>query len=86
MTAEIRQKLEELHGLLATEFISRIGSGEAEPALLNAARQFLKDNGVDAAPKSAVNPLDTLNNILLPFPNTKVEVDLPRLPKHIIEA
>ena len=36
-----------LHGALADEFIKRIGSGQASPADLNAARQFLKDNGIN---------------------------------------
>ena len=40
--------LEALHGSLATELSDRIKSGEATAADLSVARQFLKDNGIDA--------------------------------------
>lgn len=39
-------KLSDLHGILASEFIRRIKNGEASPSDLNAARQFLKDNSI----------------------------------------
>ena len=38
--------LSDLHGIVAEEFINRISKGAATPADLNAARQFLKDNGI----------------------------------------
>ena len=38
-------KMEGLQDLLIDEFIQQIKSGESSPALLNAARQMLKDNG-----------------------------------------
>ena len=41
--------LEALHEALAQHFLAEIQAGEAPPSLLNAARQFLKDNGVEAA-------------------------------------
>lgn len=42
-----------LHGILADEFIRRIKNGDASPSDLNAARQFLKDNGISCdGPKS----------------------------------
>lgn len=42
-----------LHGILADEFIRRIKKGDASPSDLNAARQFLKDNGISCdGPKS----------------------------------
>ena len=40
--------LEALHSSLATELSQRIKSGEATAADLSVARQFLKDNGIDA--------------------------------------
>ena len=42
-TADI---LGDLHGIIAEEFIKRIREGKASPSDLNAARQFLKDNGI----------------------------------------
>lgn len=38
--------LNQLHGHLADEFIARIKNRTASPSDLNAARQFLKDNGI----------------------------------------
>lgn len=63
---ENREKLEALHGLLTEEFITRIKSGEAEPSLLSAARQFLKDNSVDAV-VTEDSPLNRLTGLVLPF-------------------
>tara|TARA_R100001015_G_C4619710_1_gene176497 strand:+ start:1067 stop:1303 length:237 start_codon:yes stop_codon:yes gene_type:complete len=63
---ENREKLEDLHGLLTEEFIARIKSGEAEPSLLSAARQFLKDNSVDAV-VTEDSPLNRLTGLVLPF-------------------
>lgn len=40
--------LEQLHGLLAQEFIDRIKEGKATSGDLAAAVRLLKDNGVDA--------------------------------------
>lgn len=40
------ETLASLHGALAAHFLERITSGEATPADLNAARQFLKDNSI----------------------------------------
>ena len=83
MTKEqTRTLLESLHGLLAEEFINRIQSGEAEPALLNAARQFLKDNAVDACP-AASTPLAQLS-IMLPF--TPEVIDVTPIPKTVLTA
>ena len=41
--------LDGLHGLLARYFASELGKGECAPSLLNAARQFLKDNHIEAS-------------------------------------
>ena len=48
-----------LHGILADEFIRRIKNGDASPSDLNAARQFLKDNGIscDGPRNERVNTL-----------------------------
>ncbi len=58
-------KMEGLQDLLIDTFIDRIQSGEDTPALLNAARQLLKDNNISAAVTKG-SPLDNLVNIL-PF-------------------
>jgi len=59
------QLLDALHGLLAQEFIDKIKAGTATAADLSAARQFLKDNGVNAVPA----PGSPVNNLMetLPF-------------------
>jgi len=46
----VKTKLEELHELVADALLDKIRDGEATPADLNVARQFLKDNGIDAIP------------------------------------
>lgn len=58
-------KMEGLQDLLIDTFIDRIQSGDDTPALLNAARQLLKDNNISAAVTKG-SPLDSLVNIL-PF-------------------
>ncbi len=58
-------KMEGLQDLLIDEFIDKIKTGEASPALLNAARQMLKDNGIYATVTKS-SPLGELVN-LLPF-------------------
>ena len=42
--------LEDLHKTLAQELLDRIKSGEEKASVLNVARQFLKDNGIEAIP------------------------------------
>lgn len=59
------QKLDQLQDLLIDEFTARIQSGEATPSDLNAARQLLKDNGIQVAIKEG-NPASDLMK-LLPF-------------------
>jgi hypothetical protein len=49
MTASTRI-LEDLHTTLAEELLRRIKAGDESPALLNVARQFLRDNGVEGLP------------------------------------
>ena len=43
-------KLKELHGVLAEELLKRVKDPEAKSSDLNVARQFLRDNGIDAVP------------------------------------
>ena len=43
------EKMHVLQDLLTNEFIGRIQTGDAEPSLLNAARQFLRDNGIHSS-------------------------------------
>ena len=63
--SEQTEKLNVLQDLLITEFIERIQAGAATPSDLNAARQFLKDNGVHAQVTND-NPLGNLVD-MLPF-------------------
>lgn len=70
---EKSKKLDLLQDMLIDEFMERIKSGEATPSDLNAARQLLKDNGVQCQ-ISDNNPASDLMK-LLPF-----EDDIDPLP------
>lgn len=63
------EKLKELHGLLAEELLKRVKDPDAKSADLNVARQFLKDNNIDAVPTED-SPLKKLIDEL-PFDETK---------------
>lgn len=67
MTKATEEALDALHGQLAKSLKDRIADGSATAADLSVARQFLKDNGIDAVPKKG-SPLDDLKNSL-PFPD-----------------
>ena len=43
-------KLRELHGFLAEKLLEKVKDPECKSADLNVARQFLRDNGIDAVP------------------------------------
>tara|TARA_E500000178_G_C16805876_1_gene654639 strand:+ start:319 stop:537 length:219 start_codon:yes stop_codon:yes gene_type:complete len=43
-------KLRELHAILAEKLLEKIKDPDAKSADLNVARQFLRDNGIDAVP------------------------------------
>lgn len=58
--------LDELHGLLAEEFIKRIKDGKATSGDLSAAVRLLKDNGIEARSTEAADVEDRLAS-LLPF-------------------
>lgn len=60
-----------LQDLLTDEFIARIKIGDAEPSLLNAARQYLKDNGVHSGLKQDTKIQDLVS--VLPFKEEEEE-------------
>ena len=60
-----KEKLEQLHEVLTQELLTRIQAGEAAPALLNVARQFLRDNGIE----SLALPGSPLCDLLSQLPN-----------------
>tara|TARA_B100000579_G_scaffold427830_1_gene437015 strand:- start:1521 stop:1766 length:246 start_codon:yes stop_codon:yes gene_type:complete len=70
-----KEKLEDkfylLQDMLTDEFIERIKSGEAEPSLLNAARQYLKDNNIHASLKQDDKLQDLVS--ILPFKDEEDE-------------
>jgi len=68
-----KDQLAELHELITKHFIDEIKNGEVAPSLVNAARQFLKDNGVDCSAEHNA-PIRELKEIL-PF---KRDPDLPK--------
>lgn len=62
---DIKELQEQIHKALAESLLQKIKSGEATPAELGVARQYLKDNGVTAVPADGT-PLRNLTEIL-PF-------------------
>lgn len=48
--ANIDDLLQELHGALVQELLTKVRSGDATAADLSVARQLLKDHGVNADP------------------------------------
>ena len=63
-------KLRELHGILAEKLLEKVKNPECKSADLNVARQFLRDNGIDAVPVDN-SPLERLMKEL-PFEEKKV--------------
>ena len=63
------EKLKELHEVLATELLKRVKDTDAKSSDLNVARQFLKDNNIDAVPTED-SPLKKLMEEL-PFDDEK---------------
>ena len=63
-------KLRELHGILAQKLLEKVKDPECKSADLNVARQFLRDNGIDAVPVDN-SPLEKLMKEL-PFEEKKV--------------
>lgn len=73
MSKATQEALSALHGALARQLAAKIDSGEATAADLAVARQFLKDNGVDAIPTGS-NGLGKLAE-QLPFKEVPEEYD-----------
>ena len=66
------KKLKELHEVLAEKLLEKVKSSDATASELNVARQFLRDNGIDAVPTEG-SPLQRLADEL-PF-------DIPTKPE-----
>lgn len=64
--AASKDTMDAIHEALAKQLLEAIQSGEANGALLNVARQFLKDNGIDAM-ATAGSPLKALEDSLPAF-------------------
>ena len=63
--------LSELHNIVANELIDRIKNGAASSADLSVARQFLRDNGIDANTGQS-EPLMNLATVLPFAPEAEV--------------
>ena len=59
------QKLKELHAVLAEKLLEKVQDPDCTAGFLNVARQFLRDNGIDAVPTEG-SPLQRLADEL-PF-------------------
>lgn len=70
MSKALKETLEELHGQLAETLLAEVKNSEADPkgraAVLNVARQFLKDNGIESLP--GANKTVSSLAAVLPFP------------------
>jgi len=60
------QIMSELHEELANQLLETVMAGDTTASILNVARQFLKDNGIDGVPTQG-NPLDNLIHALPDF-------------------
>jgi hypothetical protein len=71
-----RKTMEALHGLLASTLSSEIDAARGAEdkkgfaSLLNVARQFLKDNGVEVSKQDRAERLGVLAKVVLPFGTT----------------
>ena len=68
-----------LHQTLAENLLARIKDPEAKSSDLNVARQFLKDNGIDALPVEG-SPLSELVATLPDF--SDADADLSEMQRH----
>ena len=66
------KKLKELHAVLAEKLLEKVQDPDCTAGFLNVARQFLRDNGIDAVPTEG-SPLQKLADEL-PF-------DIPTKPE-----
>lgn len=67
--AASKEFLEELHSEMAKDLLKKIKSGKATAADIQAARQFLRDNGISAIAKPNSNALGDLAEALPFSPN-----------------
>ncbi len=67
-----KKELSELHDAIARELLERIKSGDASSGELNVARQFLRDNGIDANTNQS-KPLLNLTKVLPFDPEQDIE-------------
>jgi hypothetical protein len=81
---ELEDKFYLLQDLLTDEFIDRIKSGDAEPSLLNAARQHLKDNNIHASLKQDNKMQDLVS--ILPFKDEEDEPIKEAIQSHPINV
>jgi len=68
-----------LHQTLAENLLARVKDPEAKSSDLNVARQFLKDNGIDALPVEG-SPLSDLVATLPDF--SDADADLSEMQRH----
>lgn len=92
MSKASKAALEALHKALAETFKDILENGETaidketgeavkitpNASTLNAIRQFLKDNSIDADPNTNPEMQALVNRASLPFPSTKDEYGLPQ--------
>lgn len=76
--SDLTKILEALHVEVAQGLLERVRSGEATASDFNVARQLLKDNGIDSAPKKG-SPLDNLAHSL-PFSQGEEDEEAASLP------
>ena len=71
--------MEMLHRVLAEQLLARVSDPEAKAGDLNVARQFLKDNGIEALPVHG-SPLGDLVKTLPDFNDD--DADLSEMLRH----
>lgn len=70
---DLEQLLSTLHEEIAKKLLEKVRSGDVTAAELNVARQFLKDNNVDAVPKKG----SSLGSLVDELPFTSDETAPP---------
>jgi len=68
------QIMSELHEELANQLLGQVMAGDTTASILNVARQFLKDNGIDGVPTQG-NPLDNLIHSLPDFNEDELPIN-----------
>ncbi len=64
----MKRELDKLHVELTKQLLARVKSGQATAADLSVARQFLKDNNIDALPEEGSPMADLARSV--PFQDT----------------